>query len=407
MHQKKGASVNKEDDARFTQFLFDKAAQAKKDLGYNPTFFLGMLNAEGGFRTVSKLLAARKVSEGFTNLWEHGRLDLSVEAIVLESEWCRHFDELLLTVAEKRLRDSRYIPKRYELPPVPSPVTGAHGVQPPKGSQNPQIDTALKKAAITKQKNTISFSAHCERLGAPLANVADRWCGLSKPNRRAVFTVWADRLQGGRYVYWNAEIEDARVGARELRATIQAVMANGYDAFGILCEAQDVAALPRKRGYFHEDTLLVLRFVAEKPGLVAYVTGEVSVADVLSGAGSSIAAFPSALDDLGAVPSGVVQPDRVTRLATGYRRDDVVRRFVLRRAGGLCEYCGKFEFELPGGNHYLEAHHVIALGNQGPDKVENVIALCSHHHREAHDGRDAEKLEAFFLEKLRLLTVTI
>ena len=53
------------------------------------------------------------------------------------------------------------------------------------------------------------------------------------------------------------------------------------------------------------------------------------------------------------------------------------------------------------GSHYVEAHHVIALSALGPDTVENVIALCAGHHREAHYGKHAAVLEAAFLAKLR------
>lgn len=44
------------------------------------------------------------------------------------------------------------------------------------------------------------------------------------------------------------------------------------------------------------------------------------------------------------------------------------------------------------GQRYLEAHHIVALACDGPDTVENVVALCPNHHREAHFGVDAEKI---------------
>lgn len=50
------------------------------------------------------------------------------------------------------------------------------------------------------------------------------------------------------------------------------------------------------------------------------------------------------------------------------------------------------------GKHYLEAHHVIALCDQGKDTEENVIALCPEHHRQAHYGTNAEALEKKFIE---------
>lgn len=53
------------------------------------------------------------------------------------------------------------------------------------------------------------------------------------------------------------------------------------------------------------------------------------------------------------------------------------------------------------GKRYTEAHHIIALSAQGKDVVENVIALCPEHHREAHFGVNAEKLETEFIKCIR------
>jgi 5-methylcytosine-specific restriction protein A len=40
------------------------------------------------------------------------------------------------------------------------------------------------------------------------------------------------------------------------------------------------------------------------------------------------------------------------------------------------------------------------LANQGPDTLENVIALCPNHHREAHFGIDRVHLEKKLTAKL-------
>lgn len=392
--------MDMETDERFTAFLRAKAGEAKRAIGYHPTKFLGMLNAEGGFRTVKKLLGAPQVSDGFTKLFMGGRLDLSVEALVVESEWRQYFDLLLVARAEKTLRDAKYRFKPYELQARTPNATDSALSQ---SKSHPSVQN--EKALPSGHTNSLSFSALCEQLGTPLKNVLDRWCGISEAKRRAVFTVWADRLIDGKYVYWdNVESpRDTRVGARELHETILTVMAGAYDAYGFLCEAEDPTAEPRKRKRFIEDRVLVLRFSAESPGIVAYVLGEVATADVIAESNSFIAPFPSAIDDLDSTPPGVVRPDRVVRASTGYRRDDAVRQYVLARARGHCEHCGELGFELPDGTRYLEAHHVIALADNGPDTVENVIALCPQHHREAHYGLNAEALEVAFIEKLTRL----
>jgi 5-methylcytosine-specific restriction protein A len=74
---------------------------------------------------------------------------------------------------------------------------------------------------------------------------------------------------------------------------------------------------------------------------------------------------------------------------------------VVEQAKGACEYCRELGFLLPDGSHYLEAHHIIALAKQGPDKVDNVIALCPSDHREAHYGERKVKLENEMIEIIK------
>ena len=101
----------------------------------------------------------------------------------------------------------------------------------------------------------------------------------------------------------------------------------------------------------------------------------------------------SALEDSEA-PPGNNRPDRALSTRYTYARDEKVRQYILGRAKGRCELCRKLGFPLPGGGHYLESHHIIALAKDGADQPSNVIALCAHHHREAHFGVNAVALEA-------------
>jgi hypothetical protein len=104
--------MNESEDIRFTEFLREKASEAKRDLGYNPSEFLKMLASHGGYETVSKLIAEKNPSSGFEKLWEHRRLDLAVEALVLETQWRRFFDDALLQRAEARLKSAGYTPRQ-------------------------------------------------------------------------------------------------------------------------------------------------------------------------------------------------------------------------------------------------------------------------------------------------------
>lgn len=100
-----------------------------------------------------------------------------------------------------------------------------------------------------------------------------------------------------------------------------------------------------------------------------------------------------ALDDMNYQPPGVDNPVKKNQNTPVYKRDHQVRNYVLKRADGSCEYCGEEGFLKIGGGKYLETHHIIALALDGKDTVENVIALCSNHHKEAHYGSQRDQLE--------------
>lgn len=73
-----------------------------------------------------------------------------------------------------------------------------------------------------------------------------------------------------------------------------------------------------------------------------------------------------------------------------YERSEHVRRQVLERASGQCEFCGEAGFLTASGRRYLETHHIEPLSLEGKDNVLNVIALCPHHHRYAHYSEERE-----------------
>jgi len=66
--------------------------EAKKE-GYTASYFLRMLSEHGGVETARRLVNSDTPSEGFTRLWMMKRLDLSVESLILKSEWKSLFDD--------------------------------------------------------------------------------------------------------------------------------------------------------------------------------------------------------------------------------------------------------------------------------------------------------------------------
>jgi len=64
---------------------------AKRELGYNATRFLQMVSEQGGLAAARQLVWSDIPSDGFTTLWEHHRLDLTVEDHVLRTEFASLF----------------------------------------------------------------------------------------------------------------------------------------------------------------------------------------------------------------------------------------------------------------------------------------------------------------------------
>lgn len=98
------------DEAAFDNAMMRNYNRARDELGINARGYLAMLNEYRGLETARRLINAAKPSDGYTDLWECGRLDLSVEALVLQPEWASLFaqEPELLQKARKRLAEFNY-----------------------------------------------------------------------------------------------------------------------------------------------------------------------------------------------------------------------------------------------------------------------------------------------------------
>ena len=75
----------------------------KLEIEYTPTRFTQMVGEHGGLGAVHLLLRGRDSSDGFTTLWEKGRLDMSCEAHVLLPWYADLFSDDEGAVARHRL----------------------------------------------------------------------------------------------------------------------------------------------------------------------------------------------------------------------------------------------------------------------------------------------------------------
>ena len=100
-----------------------------------------------------------------------------------------------------------------------------------------------------------------------------------------------------------------------------------------------------------------------------------------------------------ASPAEESSPKKAKRLYD--ERSEAIRAYVLNRAGGTCEGCGKpAPFQRRDGTPYLEPHHTRRVSDCGPDHPRWVGAVCPNCHREIHHGLNGERLNRGLEERL-------
>jgi 5-methylcytosine-specific restriction protein A len=247
-----------------------------------------------------------------------------------------------------------------------------------------------------------------ETLGAKLKNL--NWSlGAIDSSNRVFLKVWADCIEKNRVrIYWKDDTLD-RKGKNERLEHLKRIY-NGAKCFGILCKMINLDSGKRKMENFECKQLLRLGDFDDliKRGNVisAGILGWFPISKLKILAPNRRGLQNSTVDDIPVGPIGCKVPGRTSIVSYRYERDEKIRRLVIKQARGVCEYCGELGFLLPDGSHYLEAHHIIALANQGPDTVDNVIALCPSDHREAHYGAKAVEMENKMIEIIKRRTGT-
>jgi hypothetical protein len=102
--------------------VFRKAGEATRKVradgsvlrGYWASYFLRGVRNHGGVAYAHQLLRAEGTTDGFKRLTEEGRLDLTMEALVLRPEYAQ-----LFTPAERQVAASRLAAAGYQPPAIP------------------------------------------------------------------------------------------------------------------------------------------------------------------------------------------------------------------------------------------------------------------------------------------------
>ena len=95
-------------EREFDEAMLTVYRRAKNEAGYEARIFIGMVVDKGGLRTAQYLLDTPTVSNGYTALWRRKRLDLTVEAVILDRKSWSLFTSAQRRTAIARLRDHDY-----------------------------------------------------------------------------------------------------------------------------------------------------------------------------------------------------------------------------------------------------------------------------------------------------------
>jgi 5-methylcytosine-specific restriction protein A len=136
---------------------------------------------------------------------------------------------------------------------------------------------------------------------------------------------------------------------------------------------------------------------------------ELLLAEVEKTSPTDLASFNSQVDTfsrkgLSEPPSGNKAPSKSESTSTSFNRSPQVVAWILGSANGLCESCGcPSPFVKDDGSPYLEVHHVVRLADNGPDTIENAVALCPNCHRGLHYAADKHVQRELLYKKISRL----
>ena len=93
-------------EKRFHEAMVGIYRRAKAEADYNATRYIQMVSDHGGVEAAKLLINADTPSDGYTELWKRGRLDLTVEALVIgHAQWHSLFEPAEIERARQRLKD--------------------------------------------------------------------------------------------------------------------------------------------------------------------------------------------------------------------------------------------------------------------------------------------------------------
>lgn len=145
----------------FTAALIESANRCIKEVKYRPHGFFEMIKEHPGCEVAKSLILSPKPSKGFENLAapERSRLDLTMEAIVIQTKWWPIFDRDVLQAAHDRLRKYGYkFPAGHWSPDFPvAPRQDANATTAPSALPPPATPQAADTSAPPPRIETTTY----------------------------------------------------------------------------------------------------------------------------------------------------------------------------------------------------------------------------------------------------------
>lgn len=380
--------MDAKENEEFTQYLLRAVREAEK-LGYRPQRFKGMLNADGGYQTVNRVLASGKPSDGFTRLLELGRVNLTCEAIIVESRWRPYFDEDLLARAENLLRQVDYSFKRYQ------PIELS-------GSANERADPVVEEVATQqawdeKTKAAVNRKQFLESQGATCRNWTWSWSFINEAEKTIIFGAWDAFHAGNRALILSEDWEISRRGRKQ----------PGYG------QAREHIRLVEEEGYKLMTFPMIYSEIEEEgdvgPAKIDGFVPELTRKSLIRVGNSWYASDDELASTLPEELEGheLVEGAAKTVSVNAYERNPAARAKCLAHHGYACAVCG-FSFEVAYGDlgrNYIHVHHVVPLSEvkreYKVDPIKDLVPVCPNCHAMIHVTRpclSVEQLKAYLAE---------
>lgn len=325
--------MDSNENDQFTAHLRSAVREAER-LGYKPTRFKTMIEEYGGFDAVNRILASVKPSEGFTRLWELKRIDLTCEAIIVETKWRRFFDPETVGRSEKLLRESRYAFTPYA--DDAKPVTVLVADQSRSSTPSAGVNESIEDHAGTTVSDQRIGAFFRDVLHAPLANVRWSWGSVDERARRVFLRLWRmDHRShlGSEVIQVLGPLRTQSLGRAERERHIELIRI-GYTAYAVVCD-KDSHESGVIRNFDRDSILRLGRLIEHSDSLLMDVVGAIPATSILGGTPPT--SVEADLRDLDQSPLNETTRAALIDARLGQGR---FRRELLRRWGGACAVTG-------------------------------------------------------------------